>query len=95
MAKITKDELLKLARISQLDIHDDEIEPLLAQLDSVLSYAARVKEVPFDYDDACHGLSNVFRQDSVVQTNPESILALAPEREDNFFVVPRILESNS
>lgn len=95
MAKITKEELLKLARISQLDIPEDEIESLLAQLDSVLSYAERVKEVPFEKDDSSYGLTNVFRQDVPVQTNPESILALAPEREDDFFVVPRILESNS
>jgi Asp-tRNA(Asn)/Glu-tRNA(Gln) amidotransferase C subunit len=37
---------------------------------------------------------NVFREDVIVQTDPEPILAQAPEREGNYFVVPRILESN-
>ena len=45
MTKITKEEILKIARMSHLEIQEHEIEPLRAQLESVLSYAERVQEV--------------------------------------------------
>lgn len=48
MIKITREEVLKIARISRLNIHEEEVEPLMKQLDDVLSYAQRVKEVAAD-----------------------------------------------
>jgi Asp-tRNA(Asn)/Glu-tRNA(Gln) amidotransferase C subunit len=34
------------------------------------------------------------REDAIVPTDPKPILEKAPERIDDFFVVPMILESN-
>jgi len=95
MTKITREEVLKIARISHLDIHEDEIAPLIKQIDDVLSYAARVKEIASDIEEPPTKNANVFREDVVVKTDPELILSCAPEREENFFVVPAILESTN
>lgn len=93
MAHITQEELIKLARISQLKLRDDEIAPLLKHIESILHYAECVKEAAaagvFDY----HQQVNVLREDAVIKTDPEPLLALAPEREAHFFVVPKIIES--
>lgn len=94
MTKVTREEILKIARISKLDIHKDEIESLILQIEQVLSYAERVKEVAADVQEPSTKNVNIFREDVIVRTDNEPILAQAPEREGNYFVVPMILESN-
>ena len=92
MAKISKEEVLKIARLANIDVHADEVDSLTKQLEDVLSYAERVKEVAADAEEPSNMNVNVFREDVVVKTDPEPVLSQAPEREDNFFVVPKILE---
>ncbi|MDR3645960.1 MAG: Asp-tRNA(Asn)/Glu-tRNA(Gln) amidotransferase subunit GatC [Candidatus Babeliales bacterium] len=93
MAKITREEVLKLAELSKIDIGPDEIESIIKQLDDVLSYAQRVKEIAGDIEISSNKNVNVFRQDVVKRTDCKEILAQAPESQDNFFVVPKILEN--
>jgi len=93
MAHISKEELLKLARISQIAVIDDEIEGLLSSLQDVLSYAERVKEVAhIPLETKAYRNSNVMRKDIVEPTDPEPILALGPSVEEHFFVVPAIVQ---
>jgi aspartyl-tRNA(Asn)/glutamyl-tRNA(Gln) amidotransferase subunit C len=94
MAKITKEEVLKIAKMSHLELHDDEIPALLQQLDDVLSYAERVKEVSGVSQEAPVRNINVMRDDVAVPSDPEKLLAQAPEREGSYFVVPAILDHN-
>ncbi len=94
MTKITREEILKIARISHLDLHDDEVQPLILQIEQVLSYAERVKEVAVDSQEPSTKNVNMFREDVVVSTDNEPILVQAPEREGDYFVVPMILESS-
>ena len=92
MAKITKEEVLKIAQLSHIQIHQDEIEPLSAHLDAVLTYAARVQEIAMPVTVPLSKNVNVFREDVIEKTNPEIILAQAPESEAHYFVVPAIIE---
>lgn len=94
MPKISKDEIRKLARLSRLDIHEDEIAPLTKKIDDILSYAERVREIAEDVEEPSNRNINVFREDVVIKTDPEPILAQAPEREEDYFVVPVVLEDN-
>jgi len=93
MTKITKEEVLKLAYLSRVKITDEEVEPLLKQLQDVLSYAARVKEIAADITEPCNKHVNVMREDVVIKTDPVKILEQAPQEEENFFVVPVILDN--
>jgi len=95
MAHITREELLKIARISNLQLDEQEIPVLIKQIEDVLTYAACVQEI-VKFGNAEEPLaknSNVFRPDVVIKTDPETILDRAPERERNYFVVPVILEN--
>ena len=94
MATITKEEVIKIAHISHIALPEQEIEPLLQQIQSVLDYAQRVKEIASHVEIASNKAINVFREDVAVSTDPEPILAQAPEVEEHYFVVPRILDSN-
>lgn len=95
MQKITKQELISLAHLSRLALTEQELSVLGHQIDAVLEYARRVKDVA-DLslgEVPSHKNCNVFREDIVIKTNPKDILAQAPEREQNYFVVPVILET--
>jgi aspartyl/glutamyl-tRNA(Asn/Gln) amidotransferase C subunit len=94
MAKITKEELLKIAQLSHMTVHDDELDAVVAGLDSVLTYAARVTEIAADIKEESQKNVNVFREDVVKATDPAPLLAAAPERMHDYFVVPVIIESN-
>lgn len=92
MTKITREEVLKLAALSKIEILDSEIDAITQQLQSVLSYAESVQDIAGDSDIESDKNVNVFAQDIVSKTDCGPILNQAPEREDNFFVVPKVLE---
>lgn len=92
MAIISKDEILKLARISNLEIHDSEIDAIAQQIENVLSYASKVQEIGGKQMGPSTANVNVFRQDVVIPSGAEPIIAQAPTREGRYFVVPSILE---
>lgn len=94
MIKVTRDEVLKIAKISHISIHETEIDSLVSQLETVLSYAARVQEVAGDALVTLPKNINVVRADVIVKTDADRILAQAPETQEHYFVVPAILESN-
>jgi len=89
--KITREELLKIAAISKLEIKESEFEDLLGQLQAVLTYAERVRKVAEDVHFTSSKNINVMRDDVAYLCDAAPILAQAPKREDDYFVVPRIL----
>ena len=93
MTKVSREEVLKIARISHIALHDDEIEPIVEQLEQVLSYAERVMQVATHVEEPSTKNINIFRDDFVIPQDPEPILAQAPEREGDYFVVPVILDT--
>jgi len=93
MAIITKEDVLKIARMSNITIHESEIEPLVDRLETVLNYAARVQEIAVDIEVPPSKNINVLREDVAVRFDSQTILARAPESEEHYFVVPAILEN--
>lgn len=96
MAHISKQELLKLARMAQIAVTDDEVDGLLSSLQGVLSYAERVKELSSITLEAVGQKNiNVTRPDQTVGCDADAILALAPSVEEHYFVVPAILQQGN
>ncbi len=93
MTKISREEVLKIAYMSRIALREDEINTLIEQLEQVLSYAERVTKVATMVSEPSTKQVNVFRDDLVIPQDPAPLLAQAPEREGNFFVVPVILEN--
>lgn len=93
MTKISKEEVQKIARMSALELPEHEVEPMMKRLEEVLTYAERVTQIAADIDKlGVEGLINVFREDVAHTFDAKSILDRAPEREDNFYVVPSIIQ---
>ena len=93
MTKISREEVLKIATMSAIALKEDEIDPMIERLEKVLTYAARVTQAAIQIEVSSNKNVNVFRADKAVSQNSEPILAQAPERADNFFVVPVILDN--
>ncbi len=95
MKHLSKDEIKKLATLSALKLDEQEIELLSGQIGAILEYATQISQVNTT------GLSpvrltnqNIFRADVALQQPSEVLLAQAPKRRDQYFVVPQILEQN-
>jgi aspartyl-tRNA(Asn)/glutamyl-tRNA(Gln) amidotransferase subunit C len=95
MPSITRDEVAHLARLSRLDLTDDELDHLAGQLDAVLGAVAQVAEVSAaDVPPTSHPLPlvNVTRPDVArAGLTQEEALSGAPAAEEGRLRVPRIL----
>ena len=85
-----------VARLARLELTSDEMGRLREQLGAILEHAAKVGEVAAeDVPPTAYAIprSNVLRPDEVRDSlDVEDVLANAPEREDDRFKVPRIVE---
>jgi len=92
MDKITKDEALKIASFTKLIIQEHEIDSIVKQLQDVLAYAERVQDMAKDIDIPSSKNINRQREDVVISFDAHKILNQAPDAQDNYFVVPKILD---
>lgn len=94
MVKITSQEIEHLAKISRIKMERDEIEQLATEIEAVLEYASSLHEVAKQsiIEEEEHTGTNVMREDVAVKEDRESLLEAAPDREGDFFVVPKIIK---
>jgi aspartyl-tRNA(Asn)/glutamyl-tRNA(Gln) amidotransferase subunit C len=97
MAKLSKEEIEHIARLSRLEITDEEKELYAGQLSSVLSYVEELGEVDTEGVEPTAnvtGLKNVFRDDKVLESGipHEDIAKNAPKFKNGSFVVPGVFE---
>ncbi len=88
-------EIKKVAYLARIKLTEEEEEYFEKQLQSILSFVEQLKEVdtegiepflpPFEE-------TPLRNDDPVRDFDPSLLLKQAPESEDNFFVVPRVVE---
>jgi len=92
MTEISREQLLHVARLARLELRDDEVERLGAQLNDILAAVSKVSELDLsDVPPTSHPLDvvNVWAADEPhACLSPEEALANAPAREGDFFKVP-------
>lgn len=93
MAKVTKEEIKKIAELTKVSFSDDELDGVMQQFNDVISYAERVVQIAQQAEIISVKNSNVDRADIVISTDSSKILAQAPDGEDNYFVVPKFLDN--
>jgi aspartyl-tRNA(Asn)/glutamyl-tRNA(Gln) amidotransferase subunit C len=100
MAKIIDQaQVRKVAKLSRLELTEAEVEEFTGQLSAILDYMEKMNELdtanvePLAH---CLPISNVFRQDCVKESlGTEKTLGNAPQRDGEFFKVPKILDDSS
>ena len=97
--RLDEEQVKNVAMLARLELSDEEIQKFGAQLSSILGYIEKLNELDTDgVEPLAHSLpiQNVFREDEVGEClDHEKALANAPERDEEFFRVPKILDDNS
>ncbi len=92
MARITKEEVLHVARLARLELTDDEVGRLQEQLSDILEAVSKVSELDLaDVPPTAHPLeiANAWAEDVPHSCLPlDEVFANAPDRDEDFFRVP-------
>ena len=95
MGRITPDDVRKVAKLARLDLEEAKIATYAHQLERILDYVSQLESIDTEGvvpTTRAVEVVNVTRADGVESTEVrEDLLNLAPQREGDFFRVPRIL----
>ena len=94
--KITCKDVADVALLSRLEFSESELETFTGQMDAILEYAEVLNKLSVDHvQPTAHvlPLKNVMRADEAKPSLPRELaLSNAPEQEDGYFKVPKIME---
>jgi aspartyl-tRNA(Asn)/glutamyl-tRNA(Gln) amidotransferase subunit C len=92
MARITRDEVLHVARLARLELSDDEVAKFQEQLSDILEAVSKVSELDLsDVTPTAHPLeiANAWAEDEPRPCLPlDGAFANAPDRDDDHFRTP-------
>ena len=95
MSHISADDVKKVAHLARLDLPNDKIKTYTEQLESILDYVGQLQSIDTtDVPPTTRAVEvvNVTRGDAIEPTGVrEDILDQAPNREGDFYRVPKIL----
>ncbi|MHC4754215.1 MAG: Asp-tRNA(Asn)/Glu-tRNA(Gln) amidotransferase subunit GatC [Planctomycetota bacterium] len=97
--KIDEAQIRKVAKLSRLELTDAEVEEFAGQLSAIIDYVEKMNELNTDDVEPmahCLAITNCLREDVVKESlSVEQVLSNAPQHDDEFFRVPKILDDNS
>ena len=96
MAKLTREDVLKLARLARLDLSDEEVEEYREELSEILQYVEQLQSVDIEGlkpTNQVTGLTNVTRPDEVRDYGYKAaeLLKNAPAVKDDQIQVRRMI----
>ena len=93
--KVSKEELLHIANLSDLRINEEEIDKYLNNLQDILNYTEVLNGIDLEGCEETIGANdniNVFRKDEVNEfKNTEGLLKNAAEVERGMFKIPKVI----
>ncbi len=94
--EINRDDVLHIAKLSKLELTEDEISMYSSQLSDILTYIEKLDQLDTTGVEPTMnivGKINAFREDKIIESiSIEKALKNAPSVEDNHFAVPRVIE---
>jgi aspartyl-tRNA(Asn)/glutamyl-tRNA(Gln) amidotransferase subunit C len=94
--KLSKEEVEHVAKLARLAVSEEEKEAFSRQLSEILTYIGKLNELDTSkVQPTSHvlDLSNVLRDDVIRESlSTTDVLANAPDRVNDFFRVPKIIE---
>ena len=93
---INKDTIKKISKLARISVTNEETDRLEKDLNSILKFVEQLKELNTDkiapiasvYDQAL-----TMNKDEVKKINEkDEILKNAPEKNSNYYVVPKVIE---
>ncbi len=96
MAKLNRNDILKLAKLARLELSEGEIEQFRSEISEILGYVEQLQSVDSAKLEPTYqvtGLKNVTRPDKPVNygTNQKDLLKNVPALDGNYIKVKRVL----
>ncbi len=86
----------RIGRLARIRIEEGEVEAYRNELNAILGFVEQLAEVNTDGVEPMTSVTpmSLRRRDDVISDGgyPEKIVANAPLSEDNFFMVPKVIE---
>lgn len=97
---VDKETVRKVARLARIAEPEERLEPLAQEISGILGWIEQLNEVDVDGVEAMASTVDVglpMREDVLLDGptgggQPDNVVANAPNTEDNFFVVPKVVE---
>lgn len=93
---VTRDDVKKIAMLARLEFTAEEEERLTGEMNEILNYMDQLNELDTSkIEPLSHviEMGNVLRDDVVQPSlSPEEALMNAPNRFNNYFTVPKVLD---
>lgn len=97
---IDKDTVRKVAHLARIAEPEQRLEPLAKEISGILDWIEQLNEVDVEGVEAMTSTvdvqlpmrEDVLQEGPVGGGQPENVTANAPKSEDNFFVVPKVVE---
>ena len=93
---VDQETVRRIARLARIAISDDDVPHLQGELNAILAFVEQLDEVDVQGIEPMTSVTPMRmkkRQDAVTDGGyPDKIVANAPATEDNFFLVPKVVE---
>ena len=93
---LDKDTVKNIAYLARIRVADDKLEPLAGELSSIMDWIEQLQELDTDGVEPMASVSAIDlpqRKDAVTDGNcQKAVLKNAPDGEDGFFTVPKVVE---
>lgn len=94
--KISKEEVLHVAKLARLKLTDAEAEALSVDMENIIGFANKLNELDTEgVVPTAHAIpmSNAFREDVVKPSyDRDAMLANAPSADEGGYTVPKVVE---
>ncbi|KAA3607055.1 MAG: Asp-tRNA(Asn)/Glu-tRNA(Gln) amidotransferase subunit GatC [Calditrichaeota bacterium] len=96
---ISKEEILKVAQLAKLEFSEEELKTFDKDLNKILGYIEQLEEVDtsgVETLDSINPTENVLRKDeNIPSLTKEQSLQNAPEKQNGFFKVPKVVQEGN
>ena len=92
--KISREEIIHIAKLANLNLTDAEIDKYTNDMEDILNFANTVNNVDTNGVDETIGTDsyNVFRKDEIVESiDRETLLQNAPSQDEGMFRIPKVI----
>jgi aspartyl-tRNA(Asn)/glutamyl-tRNA(Gln) amidotransferase subunit C len=91
-----KNTVIKAARLAQIELKDSEIDAVKSKMEGIIGFVEQLSEVDTTGVEPLQSVNDLalrLREDAVTDGGiPDKILKNAPESQEGFFVVSKIVE---
>jgi aspartyl-tRNA(Asn)/glutamyl-tRNA(Gln) amidotransferase subunit C len=91
-----KNTVIKAARLAQIELKDSEIDAVKSKMEGIIGFVAQLSEVDTTGVEPLQSVNDIalrLREDAVTDGGiRDKVLKNAPESQEGFFVVSKIIE---